>query len=431
VPRGEGKGPGEPKKRWRKGRKSARPSPHSAQQQKPVSSNIYSAIDLGTNNCRLLVAQQTANGFRVIDSFSRIVRLGEGLNRNGTLSAAAIDRTIDALNICVAKMQRRGVTHMRNVATQACREAQNCDEFIERVEKEVRIKLHIIDPVEEARLAVLGCKALLDRKFSNAIVFDIGGGSTELIWVKIRRNGLPEILDWTSVPFGVVNLSEKYGATDAISATRYADMKQAILEGVKPFTRKNNMQELVAKGQVQLLGTSGTITTLTSMYLDLDSYDRNRVDGAWVESARIQALCRKLAILNYDERVALKSIGADRADLVVAGCAILETIMDLWPIDRIQVADRGIREGMLLDMMREHAPRVKSRKRPRSPATGKGGSRDVGQAGPGTVDGRRGAPQKKGRTPRRKTPEEAPRKSKSQTPDSRRSRRPDIREGRE
>lgn len=397
MPRGEGKGPGEPKKRWRKGRKSARPSPHSAQQQKPVSSNIYSAIDLGTNNCRLLVAQQTANGFRVIDSFSRIVRLGEGLNRNGTLSAAAIDRTIDALNICVAKMQRRGVTHMRNVATQACREAQNCDEFIERVEKEVRIKLHIIDPVEEARLAVLGCKALLDRKFSNAIVFDIGGGSTELIWVKIRRNGLPEILDWTSVPFGVVNLSEKYGTMESISAAHYAEMKQTILQGVKPFEQKNNMQGLVEKGQVQLLGTSGTITTLTSMYLDLDSYDRNRVDGAWVDSGRIRDLCQKLAILNYEERVALKSIGADRADLVVAGCAILETIMDLWPIGRIRVADRGIREGMLLDMMRDHAPRGKPRNRRRPSSARKDARKDSVKSKVRTTDSHHATLQKKTR----------------------------------
>lgn len=365
------------KNRWRKTRNVGKPHPGKARPknsstQKSISNNIYSAIDLGTNNCRLLVAQQTETGFRVIDSFSRIVRLGEGLSRDGTLSVNAIDRTIEALNICVSKVQRRGVTHMRNVATQACREAKNCDEFIERVEKEVRIKLHIIDPKEEARLAVLGCKALLDKKYRKAIVFDIGGGSTELIWVKISRRGNPEIIDWMSIPFGVVNLSEKYGTLEKVSDTNYAEMKQTIVNAIKVFGEKNNIQEEVARGKIQLLGTSGTITTLTSMHLELETYDRSRVDGAWVKSNQIKELCEQLSKLNYDQRVALKSIGQDRADLVVAGCAILEAIMELWPIDRIRVADRGIREGMLLDMMEKNKPQPQHGQRRRFDRRGQG-----------------------------------------------------------
>jgi len=370
--------------------------------QENISKNIYSAIDLGTNNCRLLVAQQTENGFKVIDSFSRVVRLGEGLNKNnGVLSKAAIDRTIVALDICVAKIRRRGVTHMRNVATQACREAINCKEFIERVEKEVRIKLHIIDPAEEARLAVLGCKALLDKKYSNAIVFDIGGGSTELIWVKIKPNGMPEIIDWTSIPYGVVNLSEEYGVQAAISATRYRHMKQTILDAVKSFEQKNNMQDMVAAGQVQLLGTSGTITTLTAMHLELEIYDRSRVDGASIKSSDILELCQKLSVLNYDERLALKNIGADRADLVVAGCAILECIIELWPIQDIRVADRGIREGILLDMMHNFslAPQNKSRnnKRRRRKKSAHSGSSNSGQphSNNPTIKNNKAAPSRK------------------------------------
>lgn len=342
-----------------KSQRNKKPRWHGSAKRKPknqnnISKNIYSAIDLGTNNCRLLVAQKTENGFKVIDSFSRVVRLGQGLSKNSTLSDEAIGRTIEALDICVAKIKRRGVTHMRNVATQACREATNCAEFIERVEKEVRIKLHIIDPAEEARLAVMGCKALLDRNFSNAIVFDIGGGSTELIWVKICGNGLPKIIDWTSIPFGVVNLSEKYGTQEKISEACYAEMRQGILDKIGSFEQKNDMMELVKQGKVQLLGTSGTITTLTAMHMKLERYDRSRVDGASVKSSHIRELCQILSVLNYDERVALKSIGSDRADLVVAGCAILESIMDVWPIDEIRVADRGIREGMLLDMMEKN-----------------------------------------------------------------------------
>ncbi|VAV86671.1 Exopolyphosphatase [hydrothermal vent metagenome] len=339
---------------------------HKKKNQKPVSKNIYSAIDLGTNNCRLLVARQTANGFQVIDSFSRVVRLGEGLSRNGALSPAAIDRTIEALDICVAKIRRRGATHMRNVATQACREASNCDEFIERVEKEVRIKLSIIDPAEEARLAVMGCKALLKREYSHAIVFDIGGGSTELIWIRITRGGAPEIIDWTSIPFGVVNLSEKYGTQETISGRAYAEMRQSIASAITSFEQKNDMQGLVREGKVQLLGTSGTITTLTAMHLELETYDRAKVDGALIRASHIRDLCNILSVLNYEERVALKSIGQDRADLVVAGCAILETIMDLWPIGEISVADRGIREGMLLDMMDKHKRRKNNHRRRRN-----------------------------------------------------------------
>ena len=363
---------------WHKSGKKKKSTGRKPQNQKLAPKNIYSAIDLGTNNCRLLVAQKTEKGFRVIDSFSRVVRLGEGLSQNSTLSQVAIDRTIDALDICVAKIKRRGVTHMRNVATQACREATNCDEFIERVEKEVRIKLHIIDPAEEARLAVLGCKALLDQKYSNAIVFDIGGGSTELIWVKVHGNGMPEIIDWTSIPFGVVNLSEQYGTQETISESKYAEMRESILTAIRSFEQKNDMTELVAQGKVQLLGTSGTITTLTAMHLGLETYDRNQVDGASVKSSRIRELCQTLSVLNYDERVAMKSIGSDRADLVVAGCAILESIMDLWPIEDIRVADRGIREGMLLDMMNNYNPqrrknnrrRNKSNKNRRKPKVG-------------------------------------------------------------
>ncbi len=354
--------------RWNKSGKSVKP-----RNQNSKSKNIYSAIDLGTNNCRLLVAQQTRNGFKVIDSFSRVVRLGQGLSNNGFLSKEAIDRTIEALDICVAKIKRRGATHMRNVATQACREASNCDEFIERVEKEVRIKLHIIDPAEEARLAVMGCKALLERKYSHAIVFDIGGGSTELIWVKIQGNGKPEIIDWTSIPFGVVNMSEKYGTLETISKGKYAEMKHNILSAITSFAQKNDTAELVSREKVQLLGTSGTITTLTAMHLNLESYDRSKVDGATVNSRRIRELCQQLSRLNYDERTELKSIGADRADLVVAGCAILESIMDLWPTDEIKVADRGIREGMLLDMMDKHRPPVKRHNRRRNSKKPKAG----------------------------------------------------------
>ncbi|WP_417318061.1 Ppx/GppA phosphatase family protein [Emcibacter sp.] len=343
------------------GKKQARKGSRSRFFRKKNTSPAFGAIDLGTNNCRLLVAHPTATGFKVVDAFSRIVRLGEGLSQSGELSEQAIERTLEALRVCVDKMERRQVRFSRNVATQACREANNCAEFMERVEKEIRIKLDIIDPQEEARLAVMGCKALLDQRFSNAIVFDIGGGSTELIWLRIGEKVAPEIIGWTSVPFGVVNLSEKYGTKHALTDGQYLEMKNMVKAELEAFEAEHDMRPHVEQGKVQLLGTSGTITTLTSMHLDLERYDRDQVDGTWVTSAHMQELCLELSRMSYEQRAARGGIGLDRAELVVAGCAILEAIMDLWPIEQIRVADRGIREGVLLDLMEKNRPSGKSR----------------------------------------------------------------------
>lgn len=312
---------------------------------------VYGALDLGTNNCRLLVARPAGGSFRVVDAFSRIVRLGEGLAASGRLSDAAAERTIDALRICARKMRDRGVTHMRNVATHACRQAANCQDFVSRVERETGLTLDIISPAEEARLAVMGCQALLDKSARRAIVFDIGGGSTELIWTAINRDEPPRILGWTSVPYGVVNLSEIFGSAQALSPDRYGDMVQLVKERLTPFDKRYNMSIATRKGGVQMLGTSGTVTTLTSLHLELPRYDRSQVDGASVESSALRGLCSRLSGMDIDSRSDFSCIGSDRAELIVAGCAILDAILDLWPVDRIRVADRGIREGMLVELM--------------------------------------------------------------------------------
>jgi exopolyphosphatase/guanosine-5'-triphosphate,3'-diphosphate pyrophosphatase len=331
---------------------------------------VYSALDLGTNNCRLLVAKPTRDSFHVVDAFSRIVRLGEGVSLSGQLSAEAVDRTIEALKVCAEKMQRRGVTHMRNVATEACRAAANCDDFVARVLKETGITLDIISPAEEARLAVLGCQALLDKETERAIVFDIGGGSTELIWLAIEKAGPPRILGWTSMPIGVVNLSEAFPSNGEVDVALYESMISKVLGWLEPFEAQHNMSAFIKSGQVQMLGTSGTVTTLTSLHLDLPRYDRSQVDGAWIDAREMQSLCRSLANMNYTARSAHQCIGSDRAELIVAGCAILDAIIGLWPAPRIRVADRGIREGMLLDLIEggrnRQAGRYRSRRKPSS-----------------------------------------------------------------
>ncbi|MDV3458414.1 Ppx/GppA phosphatase family protein [Sphingomonas sp. HF-S4] len=311
-------------------------------------SRHFAALDLGTNNCRLLIARPQGSSFTVIDAFSRIVRLGEGLATTGQLSDAAIERTIAALRICADKLKRRNVALARSVATEACRQASNGAAFIERVYHETGIALDIITAEEEARLAVLGCHALLEPGDGPALVFDIGGGSTELVLVDSRA-AVPRILDWHSAPWGVVSLTEAAGLADgsAQGAAVYADMRARVSESFAPFVSRLR----TPKGTPRLLGTSGTVTTLASVHLGLPTYDRSVVDGLIVPSAAMRDVSQRISTMSMAERSQVPCIGAERADLVVAGCAILETILDLWPAERLGIADRGIREGILRRLM--------------------------------------------------------------------------------
>ena len=315
----------------------------------------YAALDLGTNNCRLLIARPSGRDFTVIDAFSRVVKLGEGLATSGRLSEAAMDRTLAALAICADKLQRRNVRLARSVATEACRRAENGPAFIERVRRETGIALDIISAEEEARLAVLGCHILLESGDGPAVIFDIGGGSTELVLVEAGREGgarVPCILDWQSVPWGVVSLTDTVGRgedSEAARIARFAAMRQMVADSFAPFA--NRVAAAAQHPDIRLLGTSGTVTTLASLYLELPSYDRKAVDGLIVPAPAMRDISARLSVMTPFERATLPCIGQDRADLVVAGCAILEAILDLWPARRLGVADRGIREGILRSIM--------------------------------------------------------------------------------
>ena len=310
----------------------------------------YAAIDLGTNNCRLLIARPSDENFVVIDAFSRVVRLGEGLAQTGRLSQEAMDRAVNALRICSDKLKKRGVHLARSVATEACRRADNGEGFIERVREETGIHLDIISAEEEARLAVLGCHILLEDGIGPAVIFDIGGGSTELVLIEPGAP-VPRILDWQSVPWGVVSLSETVGPEEGdreARLARYADMKQRVADSFAEFAERIGSLQTP---DLRLLGTSGTVTTLASVHLELPHYDRKQVDGLIVPSDAMRDISQRLSALSPDERRELDCIGNERADLVVAGCAILEAILDIWPAPRLGVADRGIREGILRSMM--------------------------------------------------------------------------------
>lgn len=317
----------------------------------------YAALDLGTNNCRLLVAEPTRSGFRVVDSFSRIVRLGTGLTKSGQLCKEAMDKAIEGLKVCRTKMESRTVVRSRLIATEACRQASNGEAFIARVEDETGLKLEIADRRTEARLAVSGCATLVEREADGVILFDIGGGSTELAFLDFRA-GKPRfhahmhrfIRAWTSLPVGVVTLAESFGGVH-VDRPIFELMVNEVRQMISQFAAREMMSQCVQGGNVHLLGTSGTVTTLAGVHLGLERYDRRRVDGTWMGADDVMAMTDRLIDMSFDERVANPCIGADRADLVLAGCAIFEAIRREWPCGRLRVADRGLREGMLVELM--------------------------------------------------------------------------------
>jgi exopolyphosphatase/guanosine-5'-triphosphate,3'-diphosphate pyrophosphatase len=309
----------------------------------------YGAVDLGTNNCRLLIARPTGDSFTIVDAFSRIVRLGEGLGASGRLSQEAMDRSVAALGVCADKLRRRHVSIARSVATEACRRAVNGREFVDRVRNETGIALEIIPPQEEARLAVLGCHKLLEPGDGPALIFDIGGGSTELVLVE-PGDDAPRIVAWWSAPWGVVSLTESEGRAAIDGDGRIAAYGRMKARATASFSRFAEILPSKAPG-IRLLGTSGTVTTLASVHLALPSYDRRAVDGLHVPIGDMRRISQMIVELDFGGRSNLPCIGAERADLVVAGCAILEAILDIWPAENLGVADRGIREGILRSLM--------------------------------------------------------------------------------
>ena len=311
--------------------------------------HTYGAIDLGTNNCRLLIARPSEGGFTVIDFSRESSGWARDFSRSGELSQEAMDRAVGALGVCAEKLRRRNVSLSRSVATEACRRAKNGEQFADRVRAETGILLDIIEPHEEARLAVLGCHKLLEPGDGPALIFDIGGGSTELVLID-QDEGIPRIRAWWSAPWGVVSLTESEGnealeGPDRLKA--YARMRERARRAFANFAT------MLPEGRegIRLLGTSGTVTTLASVHLALPAYDRRAVDGLHVPIEAMQKISGMIAGMDYDERSSLPCIGNERADLVVAGCAILEAIMEIWPARNLGVADRGIREGILRSLM--------------------------------------------------------------------------------
>ena len=325
--------------------------------------HTFAAIDLGTNNCRLLVARASIEGFEVIDAYSRPVRLGEGVALNGTLCGDAIERTLHALGVCAAKIERNKVTRARHIATEACRRACNGEDFLDLVKERTGLSFEVIAPSEEARLALASCENLLDPEVPFGLLVDIGGGSTEVSWVRVKRRDdrqgcvATELIDMTSVPWGVVTLTESCtgGQPRGRPVTRacYDDMVERIRSDLRPFCAKHQIGSAIARGEVQMVGASGTVTTVSAHHLGLKRYNRTMVDGSRIGREHILKICDQLSVMSVDELTHLPCIGDDRADLALAGGAILEAVCRQWAAPMVRVADRGLREGVLMELMRE------------------------------------------------------------------------------
>ena len=331
----------------------------SAQKRRPR--RLYAAVDLGTNNCRLLIVERSGErNFRVRDSFTRIVRLGEGLEAAGRLSDAAMDRTIAALRICASKIRKANVARMRCVATEACRGADNGAAFIERVRTETGLRLEIIDGKAEAELAAIGCGSLFDREVDDIILFDIGGGSTEISRMSRKEAGhFFQLVDSDSVPLGVVRLSERHAGPGPTEHGYQGMLDESVARLAAFMDRQTGLDDM---RKVQIIGTSGTVTTLAAVQLGLARYDRNVVDGCTISAGDISTVIQRLRQMSRDQLADNPCIGKERADLVLSGCAVLEAIHTRWPVEKVWVADRGLREGLLLRMLRQDSRRRRGRR---------------------------------------------------------------------
>lgn len=335
-------------KEWKENKK---PVPKSQNQAENPNGGYYAAIDLGTNSCRLVIAEPTPSSFHVVETFSKITRLGEGIIKDNTLSKPAIRRTIAALKICRGVLEEYSpIVRMRFVATAACRRALNCADFEKAVAKETGLPMEVISSREEARLAVVGCMPLLNRMIKRALVFDIGGGSTEISLARITETGKTFIEGFVSLPYGVVTISEAFPGREMTNLA-YNTIVERTQKILQEFEDKYHITECIRNQEIQVIGTSGTVTVLGAVHLNLPRYNRAAVDGLAMSGSEVEHVIGRIKKMGHEGRCRHSCIGKQKADLTISGCSIIEALATFWPVSEITIADRGIREGILLDMI--------------------------------------------------------------------------------
>ena len=367
-------------------KQAARKSRTHSRRHKPP---LYAAVDLGTNNCRLLVAKPAGDHFYVVDSHSQIVRLGEGLSATGRLSDASMDRTFDALGTIRGKLKQLGVRHVRCIATEACRKAENGADFIRAVQDRTKLSFKIVSAKEEARLAAIGCHDLLEPDADLVMVLDIGGGSTEVAFIDLSNqsardiktlvNTMP-ITAWRSFPLGVVTLTESFEQT--AQNVRFDAMREQAHLTFSAWIKGRQFAERLASGRAYMIGTSGTVTCLAGIRLGLQKYRRDRVDGQWLTQTQAQETISDFTSATPETRAQIPTVGTDRAELMLAGCAILEAAFSTWPSERLRVADRGLREGLLLSMIHSNRRPKRRRRRKTGQQTGKASAQSAPEVQP-------------------------------------------------
>lgn len=328
-----------------------------------IAQSNYAAIDLGTNSCRLVVATPTTTSFRVVETFSKVVRLGEGIIQDNELSPRAMKRTLHALKVCRGVIDEyMPITASRFVATAACRRAKNVSSFVEMVKRDTGIELEVISSKEEARLSVVGCLPLLNRNIKRVLVFDIGGGSTQISLARVTDFGKTFIEGFVSLPYGVVTISEAFAGHE-MSKLEYSTVVERTQSILAEFEEKHQINEAILNQEIQVIGTSGTVTVIGAVHLRLPRYNRSAVDGIAISASDINFTINKIKTMGVEGRCKHPCIGQSKSDLTVAGCAIIEALTTFWPISEITVADRGIREGILLDLMHSNRYTSKSNKK--------------------------------------------------------------------
>jgi len=158
------------------------------------------------------------------------------------------------------------------------------------------------------------------------------------------------IRSWQSLPVGVVSIAERFGGVD-VTRESFEAMVAYVAQHLREFRGRGKLRQMIDDHAVHLIGTSGTVTTLAGLHLGLDRYERQKVDGLWMSADEVSATIEALLLMPFERRVAHACIGRDRADLVLPGCAIFEAIRREWPTSRVRVADRGLREGILISLM--------------------------------------------------------------------------------
>ena len=357
----------EPQPRKHQIKNQAYPKTKKPEPKPDLTGRNFAAIDLGTNSCRLVIASPTPSSFKIVETFSKVTRLGEGIINDDELSRPAIRRTISALKVCAGVLEEYApICRSRFVATAACRRAKNCPEFIAAVKRETGLNIEIISPREEARLAVVGCIPLLNRNIKRALIFDIGGGSTEISLARVTNNGKTFIEGYVSLPYGVVTVSEAFPGSDMTNLA-YDTIVERTQDILKDFEERFHIMEAIKNQEIQVIGTSGTVTVLGAVHLNLSRYNRSAVDGLSISNSDLEKTIFKIKRMGPEGRSKHPCIGSQKSDLTMAGCAIIESLLKYWPISEITVADRGIREGILLDLMHNGQAQhnFKRRRRPR------------------------------------------------------------------